>query len=360
MVLLDILYHKGFQIVAAHVDYQKRQDSYLDLETIKTYIKDKDIVLETFKVDKNAYTAQNFQAQARHIRYDFFLSLKEKYATNILYVAHHKDDFLETYLFQKQRKGLYNYYGIAPITTYQDLTVIRPLLNLYKKDIEDYATKNNIPYHQDSSNLTLDYTRNKLRYQLSLETKATKGKLYKEAMSKNMQIVQDAMFLQRQQAHYYKVDDFKKWDQNLKRKWLFKIMKKYSVSTKELDEIIRQIEISNSLCKTFLDTTIILSYGIIFMLCSLDLSNDYLVKNIDDYNKVKKEFKDKYNFDIIVKRQNFPYYIKVVNETEYTHLISDKTKHKKRLKSRKIPSFLQKQLPVIVKDDQIIGWAFNY
>ncbi|WP_423363651.1 tRNA lysidine(34) synthetase TilS [Mycoplasma sp. P36-A1] len=360
MVLLDIMYKKDFEIVAAHVNYQKRIDSYIDLEVIKEYIKNKNIILETKTVKKEEYTHENFQAQARDIRYDFFMEVAKKYDTNILYVAHHKDDYLETYLFQKNRGGIYSYYGIASITQHKSLLVIRPLLDWYKSDINNYSKINNVPFHQDSSNLTLDYTRNVNRHELSKLTVAEKNIIHQEVLEKNERLFKEIRFLQKNNKPFYKVSEFKKWNQNIKRRWLYSIMKNYSVTTKNLDEIIRQIETASALQKTFLDTTVIVSYGIIYTLYPNVKKYKFEVTNDTDYIKIKQYFKDNFNFNLKQITTDYPYIIRAITDKELSNMGKNTKKHLQKIKKRKIAKFLQDSLPVVVKNDTVIDWAFNY
>ena len=110
MFLLDNLRIAEYKLIVAHVNYKKRIDSDYDESIVKNYCQYYSLPCEVKKVYKNEYSFKvNFQAQARQIRYDFFQKLAQNYQTKNIVIAHHFQDHLETYLFQKQRNSLVDY-----------------------------------------------------------------------------------------------------------------------------------------------------------------------------------------------------------------------------------------------------------
>ncbi|MFR5148546.1 MAG: ATP-binding protein [Ruminococcus sp.] len=78
-------------------------------------------------------------------------------------LAHNENDVAETLLHNLCRgTGLK---GLASILPVRD-EIIRPILCLNKQEIVNYLIKEQIPYVTDSTNLTDDYTRNKIRHQI--------------------------------------------------------------------------------------------------------------------------------------------------------------------------------------------------
>ncbi len=95
----------------------------------------------------------------REVRYSFFqekaAGLRAKIAT-----AHTASDNAETVLFNLARgSGISGLCGIPPVRD----NIIRPLIRCGREEIEAYCRRNNIDFVTDSSNLTREYTRNKLR-----------------------------------------------------------------------------------------------------------------------------------------------------------------------------------------------------
>ena len=100
----------------------------------------------------------------REIRYSFFDEVMEKVRGTKIALAHNLDDQIETFLFRLIRGTSLE--GLEGINDTRDNKYIRPINEVYKKDIMDYLDKNNIPYVIDSTNLENDYTRNSIRLDL--------------------------------------------------------------------------------------------------------------------------------------------------------------------------------------------------
>ena len=78
-------------------------------------------------------------------------------------VAHNKEDNAETILMQMARgSGLKGVAGMSPIRG----RIIRPLLNVSRKDIEAYLIKEEESWINDSTNAESDYTRNRIRHDI--------------------------------------------------------------------------------------------------------------------------------------------------------------------------------------------------
>lgn len=189
MALFDMLLKDKVYFEVAHVNYHKRDVSNFEEESLRNYCMNHSIkfhVLDTSKIGKSN---GNFQAWARNVRYKFFYNcLKSNYLDAVL-TAHHLDDLLETYLMQELRQSIVNYYGIQVYTTVCNCLIIRPLLKYTKNDLYEYCKENNIPYSIDVSNLSNDYTRNKIRHErIELMTKSEKLELKTQIDEKNKKL----------------------------------------------------------------------------------------------------------------------------------------------------------------------------
>lgn len=99
----------------------------------------------------------------RHYRYKYFREFAKRQGCRRIAVAHHKDDQAETVLFQLLRgSGLRGLGGIRPC---QD-DIIRPLLVVSRKEIEEELCAEGIEWREDSTNQEKDYARNKLRLEV--------------------------------------------------------------------------------------------------------------------------------------------------------------------------------------------------
>jgi tRNA(Ile)-lysidine synthase len=109
----------------------------------------------------------SIEEAARNERYDFLASAARRAGAAKIAVAHTADDQAETVLFRLIRGATGGIAGIPatrPLDTH--LTVVRPLLNLWKKDIAHYLHTKNIPFTIDRSNYDTDYVRNRIRHKL--------------------------------------------------------------------------------------------------------------------------------------------------------------------------------------------------
>lgn len=99
---------------------------------------------------------KGLEAAAREARYAFLRSLPGKVAT-----AHTADDNAETVLMHLIRgTGLKGLGGIAPVNG----SVIRPMLNITRQEVEAFLQEYHLPHREDSSNASDDFLRNRLRH----------------------------------------------------------------------------------------------------------------------------------------------------------------------------------------------------
>ena len=168
MVLLDLCRQAKVSIVIAHVNYHRRDVSNLEQSQLEQYALQHDIPI--YVLDVQDQPVGNFQAWARQVRYVFFAQLIQEGLGDAVLIAHHRDDHLETGLFQERRGGFIRHWGLEEDTTLEGVQVIRPLLSWSKKDIRHYQATHGIPYSEDASNASMDYTRNRLRKEIQTWT----------------------------------------------------------------------------------------------------------------------------------------------------------------------------------------------
>lgn len=162
--LLHILNKLGFECVVAHCNFHLRgEESDRDENFVREFCKKKGLILLVEHFDTKQFAAENklsIEMAARELRYNWFEKIRAEYNAGAIAVAHHSDDSIETILLNLLRgTGLKGICGIRPKNGY----IVRPLLCVNRKEIEDYLTENGIGYITDSTNLENEYTRNKIR-----------------------------------------------------------------------------------------------------------------------------------------------------------------------------------------------------
>jgi len=238
MAMLD-KFHNNI-VGVCHVNYHKRVDSDFDTSIVVNYCKKHKIPCEVLHVDKATYKnadQHNFQALARNIRYEFFVKCSKKFKCKNLLIAHNLNDFLETAKMQENRSSLNFFYGIKETNKYKMLTIFRPLLSEFKKDLEKYCVENKIPYAIDSSNESDIYERNRIRKQLNKLSKKDLLKIYASICLRNQKLAKVekkvSKLLNQWEELKWSVDFFKKskFDQQIQSSLIYFMFKKYNINT---------------------------------------------------------------------------------------------------------------------------------
>lgn len=169
-------------IVCAHVNHKVRKESDEEEIFVKEYCEKNKVIFECYHIEE--YGNENFHKDARDKRYNYYELLVNKYNARYLFTAHHGDDLMETILMRLTRgSSLKGYSGFNKVVDMSNYKIVRPLIELTKKEIADYDEINNIPYVIDQSNFKDVYTRNRFRkYVLPLlknEDKNVHLKFYK-------------------------------------------------------------------------------------------------------------------------------------------------------------------------------------
>ena len=162
--LLDILLQLGYDCIACHCNFQLRgNEAVRDRNFAYEMAQKLGVAFYETVFDTNKYAAEkkvSIEMACRELRYEWFEKLRCELGARWIAVAHHRDDSVETMLMNLIRgTGIVGLCGIQPVYG----RVIRPLLSLSRKDIEDYLSFRQLPYVVDSTNREDNYTRNKIR-----------------------------------------------------------------------------------------------------------------------------------------------------------------------------------------------------
>ena len=174
MCLLHLLYDNGYSFTTVHLDHMIRTSSQKDAEFVSKICSQWGIpaILEQRNIPQYCLKHKmNLEEGARDQRYDFLFSTADRLNAKAVLIAHHADDQVETVLMHFIRgAGLSGLKGMLPKTILQKysrtIPLIRPLLNIYRQQIDDYCRENQIPYVEDETNKDTNYFRNRLRFEL--------------------------------------------------------------------------------------------------------------------------------------------------------------------------------------------------
>ena len=162
-VLADILLNLKLDFSIAHCNFQLRGiESENDSNFVSSWSQRNKIPFFYSKFSTKEYCEINninIQLATRELRYKWFFELQSIYDFDFVFTAHHLNDQFETFLINSTRgSGLKGLLGIL-----NTKKVYRPLLNISKKEIVDYAKRKNLSWRDDQSNFENYYLRNKFR-----------------------------------------------------------------------------------------------------------------------------------------------------------------------------------------------------
>lgn len=165
LLALSVLREKiNINVEALHVNHSLRgSESDSDEEFCRKLCKELDIPFKSERCNVKKYASENSlsdEEAARILRYEIFRknSIGKKIAT-----AHNANDNLETVILNLARGSAIK--GLAGIPPVRD-NIIRPLLTVTRNEIENFLSSRNQNFVTDSTNLSDNYTRNKIRHKI--------------------------------------------------------------------------------------------------------------------------------------------------------------------------------------------------
>ena len=184
MVLTSVLMHLAksikFKIVAAHLNYNNREETVDEEEFIREWCIKNNIGLKVVNITefKRGITNREiYEKETKEIRFNMYKDLIKTYNLNGIFLAHHKGDEQEnSFTNIMNGRNLLNISAMEDKSIIDNVRIFRPLINNIKSDIYKFAHLNNIPYFKDS---TPDWSnRGKLRRKVFPLLKEIYGQKY--------------------------------------------------------------------------------------------------------------------------------------------------------------------------------------
>ena len=135
----------------AIVDHNAREQSKFEVESAKELASKfgKKIYIKSINLGKS-----NFEKNAREARYEFFGEICQKFGYENLILAHQFDDKFEWFLMQLGKgAGLKELFSMSELEKREHFWLVRPLLNLRKKELQNYLDERGLRYFVDETNL---------------------------------------------------------------------------------------------------------------------------------------------------------------------------------------------------------------
>lgn len=168
MALLNILKENAekynITLTALNCDHCMRKTSAADSAFVKEYCQKAGIPLHMYTAEGKKFESEG---EARAWRISCYL--QEAKSCDCVATAHHLDDNAETVLFNLARgTSLAGMEGITDedmsFAAGRQFRLIRPLISCTRAEIDKYVDTHKIPYRDDETNSSTDYTRNKIRH----------------------------------------------------------------------------------------------------------------------------------------------------------------------------------------------------
>jgi tRNA(Ile)-lysidine synthase len=165
--LLALREELRINLLAGHLNHCLRgAESNKDEAFVKAFAKKQEVKCLSAKKDVSGYAKRkklSIETAARELRREFLLKTADKYECRRIATGHNLNDQAETVLMHIIRgSGLTGLKGVPVVNG----RFIRPILGISREEILEYLRQNNIEWREDSSNRSLDHTRNKVRLTL--------------------------------------------------------------------------------------------------------------------------------------------------------------------------------------------------
>lgn len=169
----------------AHLDHMLRKDSYRDAGFVKGLAQRLKIPVTIERINVRELAKQgSIEEIARNARLGFLFSVAKEIKADKVALGHNFDDQAETVLMRILRgTGLCGLSGILPERNIAGYKIIRPLIEVKRKEIEAFLKKRKVKPRRDTSNLEDVYFRNKIRNRLLPLLEKGYNKNIKEVLS---------------------------------------------------------------------------------------------------------------------------------------------------------------------------------
>ena len=331
----------------------------------------------TFYSEKLPKSIPHTETAAREARYEFFEKCAEKFKSKVVLTAHNANDNAET-IYYRLMKGT-GITGLEGIQEHRDI-YYRPLLQIYRNEIENYCKKHNLKPNNDSSNSNNEYMRNKIRNEIFPLLKKDFPNIEKNlnSLAGSAKAVNKIINDQILPLEKYSTKEFIKLDENIRSTVVHRFLRDENLDydKNKINNLLDFI-VENKNSKS--GKTVSLTKDLWLFVNSKEIKK-IDKKNPDNFEiEIKKEGTYKINDLIfkISKTNKIPQkYPKDTDYTAYTELskinfvlrnrldgdiiqpfgMSGRQKLKKYLNCKKIPKHERNNLPFLCQNNEIL-WA---
>lgn len=153
-------------LLTVNFDHGLRKESAKESLIVKKLSEGLKIKCMVQKINVKKYAKEkgvSTETAGRNLRYKYLEELAAKYKCNKIATAHNANDNAETVLMWLLRgSGTFSGIPLKRRLT-KKIEIVRPILTVKRRDIENYVKKQKLQFCIDKSNFSDKYTRNKIR-----------------------------------------------------------------------------------------------------------------------------------------------------------------------------------------------------
>lgn len=175
MVCLAVLRRLGYDVRVFHVNYGMRDGADEDEALVRRWCEGQSprvpLTVRVLDAEQRAdREGESLQEAARRLRYDALAQHAGEIGVATVATGHHRDDQAETLLLNLVRgsgpEGLAGMRPSRPLRADSPIVLVRPLLDISREEIEQYATDEEIPWRTDPTNRSHKYKRGIIRTEI--------------------------------------------------------------------------------------------------------------------------------------------------------------------------------------------------
>jgi tRNA(Ile)-lysidine synthase len=254
VLMVHLLKAAGFNFDIAHCNFQLRGDeSMADEVFCKKLANQAGVLFHAVNFNTQQYATDqkiSIQMAARDMRYQWFEQLRQQHDYNVIALAHHQNDSIETILLNLTRgTGIAGLHGILP----KNGALVRPLMFLGREEIRFLINENGFDYVEDSSNSSVKYARNKIRLEVIPHLKTLNPNLentfentlkhfreLEQLLELKVAEVKKELFVFDDDDIYLPISSLKKL--NPQRLLIYKLLQDYGFNETIVDDVIASLE----------------------------------------------------------------------------------------------------------------------
>jgi tRNA(Ile)-lysidine synthase len=198
VALLNLLVGFGYnKLIVCHFNHQLRGAfSGADARFVEKIAHEFGLDCEIASIDVGALAKRSklsIETAARFARFAFFVEVARRRHCSRIFLAHHADDLVETALLNLFRGaspgGIAAMHGTSAHRIGKtQLTVIRPMLGVWRREIDAYVAERGLDFREDATNRMLRSSRNKIRHRVLPNIEKQFGRAVRKTIWRTAQI----------------------------------------------------------------------------------------------------------------------------------------------------------------------------